>query len=405
MKAITNRRGILLLMSLGVAVFVAVVGATSLVRSVHETGIGRRNADQQRAFYLAEAGLDRASMNLRTPDEAADDLLTATLPAGSSAVVGSYAIVQAADSLDPLRWTVTSTGASGGISRRIEAVYTLTPQSIFQSALFADVQVNITGSAQTDSFDSRLGAYEDDPNDPGYNHGSNGDVGTNATAYGGMTVGGSIFIEGQMAVGPGVDPPASIVNGCGDPPDCSSFVTGDPWIAAQSTSVPMPAVTVPQGLAPWCTDFTVQGSTTVTLTPTGGPFGNGTYCYRDLTIQGNANLTATGPVTIYLTHQLTAQGNSVVGVPSDPTQMLFKMTSTAGAVLEQVIQGNNTFYGAIYGPDAEVNIQGNAEIYGSVIAEVINVQGNAQLHYDEALAMETRVVNQYKRAVTSWREY
>ena len=391
-----NRRGILLLMSVGLVVFVAVVGASSLVRSVHETSLGRLSAERQRAFYLAEAGLDRASLNLRTPTDAADDLLTAALP------TGSYALVQAADLLDPLRWTVTSTGTSHGASRRLEVVYILSPQSIFQHGLFADVQVNISGSAQTDSFDSRLGSYEDDPSDPDYNKGVNGDIGTNSATDGGMTVGGSIFIEGQMVVGPGVDPPESIVNGCGDPPDCSSFVTGDPWVTAQSTSLPMPAVTVPQGLT--CSDFTVQGNTTQTLSPTGGPLGNGTYCYRNLTIQGNADLTATGAVTIYLTGQLTAQGNSVVGVPNDPTQMLFKMTSTAGAVLEQVIQGNNTFYGAIYGPDAMVSIQGNAEIYGSVIAEVVNVQGNAQLHYDEALAMETRVVSHYKRTVASWRE-
>ena len=404
MRARTSQRGFMLLMSLGVTVFVAIVGAASMVRALHEAGVGRRNADQQQAFYLAEAGLDRASMNLRTPDEAADDLLSLTLPTGSSAAVGSYTIVQTADPLDPLRWTVTSTGTSSGTVRRLEVVYMLTRQSIFQQALFADVQVNVSGSAQTDSFDSRLGAYEDDPNDPGYNQGSNGDIGTNSIADGGITVGGSIFIEGQMVVGPGVDPPASIVNGCGDPPDCSSFVTSDPWVASQSAPVPMPAVTVPGGLAPWCADFTVQGNTTVTLDPTGGPLGNGTYCYRNLTIQGNANLTATGEVTVYLTGQLTAQGNSVVGVPDDPTQVLFKMTSTAGATLEQVIQGNNTFYGSIYGPDAEVNIQGNAKIYGSVIAEVVNVQGNARLHYDEALAMETRVINQYKRAVASWRE-
>jgi predicted acyltransferase (DUF342 family) len=80
------------------------------------------------------------------------------------------------------------------------------------------------------------------------------------------------------------------------------------------------------------------------------------------------------------------------------------MTSTAGATLEQTIQGNNTFYGAIYGPDATVTIQGNAEIFGSVIADQVNVQGNAVIHYDEALRDTTQIANLYTTELISWRE-
>ena len=95
---------------------------------------------------------------------------------------------------------------------------------------------------------------------------------------------------------------------------------------------------------------------------------------------------------------------TVVGVPNDPTQMLFQMSATAEATLEQTIQGNNTFYGGIYGPQATFTIQGNATIYGSIMAQRVNVSGNAEIHYDEALADETEIANLYRTTLLSWRE-
>ena len=94
----------------------------------------------------------------------------------------------------------------------------------------------------------------------------------------------------------------------------------------------------------------------------------------------------------------------VVGVASDPSRMLFLMSSSAGAILQQTIQGNNTFYGGIYGPEATFTIQGNAEIFGAVIAREVNVTGNAEIHYDERLSTSTTVPNVYQRALISWRE-
>ena len=387
---LTRRRGSVIMISLGVIVVVTTLGATLMIRSLGEHGLSQRHAARARAFELAEAALDQASFNLRTPLDAADDVLTATLPTGT-------AQVEAVNQLGPTLWQVTTNGTIGQEQRRIEAIFQLVPQSVFQFALFGDQQVNVSGNAITDSYDSSLGPYNNDANSPGYNAAHNGDVGTNSTATGGVTVGGSIFVDGQVAVGAGVADPLSVVSGY-DP----AFITGGTSppsdtqdVAAQSSTSPMPPVTIPSGLT--CSDFTVQGNTTISLPP-------GTYCYRNLTIQGNATLTASGSVTVYLMGELNAQGNSVVGVVNDPTQMLFLLSSTAEATLEQTVQGNNTFYGAIYGPQARFTIQGNAQVHGSIIARQINVQGDAVLHYDERLSTSTAVPNVYQRALISWRE-
>ena len=74
--------------------------------------------------------------------------------------------------------------------------------------------------------------------------------------------------------------------------------------------------------------------------------------------------------------------------------------------------GSTKFYGALYGPNSTINIQGNAEVYGSIVARTVNVTGSAIVHYDEALAdcngptppQSCGVNNLYKATTVSWRE-
>ena len=386
--------GSVLTLSFGVILVVTTLGATTLMRGLGEQRLGQRHATQERAFELAEAAIDQASFNLRTALDTTDDVLTATLS------TGTFQVDSPVTQLGPNLWQVTTRGTSGQDQRRLEAVFQLTPQSVFQFALFGNQQVNISGSAFTDSYDSSLGPYNDDSSSPDYNAAHNGDVGTNGVSTGGVTVGGSIFVDGQVAVGAGVADPVSVVTGY-DP----AFITGGTSpptdtqdVAAQSSTFPMPAVTVPGGLT--CSDFTVTGNTTITLAP-------GDYCYRNLTIQGGGALTTTGAgdVTIYLTGQLSAKGNSAVGYASDPAKMQFLMSPSGSAEIEDgTITGSTAFYGALYGPNSTINITGNAEVFGAIIARQVNVSGSAIVHYDEHLSTSTTVPNIYQRALVSWRE-
>lgn len=390
-----SRRGSVLGLAAGVILVLATLGATLLTRSAGESELGRRSAAQQRAFYLAEAGVDRAAINLRTPSDAGDDLTTQALP------TGSYQLDEP-ESLGSDRWRVVSHGTSGSEQRDLEAVFRLTPQSAFQFGLFGDMSLNVSGSATTDSYQSSAGPYQ------ASSAGHSGDVGTNATAPGGVTVGGSIFIDGQIAVGPDVAVPESVVIGY-DP----AFVTGVPKVVSQANQFPMPPVVVDE--APFtavlgdgdgdCQDYTVAGNTTTTLSSTGGLLGQGVYCYRNLVVQGNADLTANGSVKVVIVGSLRAQGNSEVGVEEDPTKMLVLISSNAPVTLEEgTITGSTEFYGALYGPSATITITGNADVFGSIIAKTINVTGSAAIHYDEALASDTDFSNQYQASLVSWQE-
>ena len=384
-----TRHGFIFITSLAIAVFLTVVGASLLIRSVSETSLSERSGNQSAALHLADAAIDQAAVHLRIADVSPIAL--------TSAPTGTF-WAEITTLVPDQTQQVIAHGRAAGEQRNVESIVTLVPASVFQFALFGSQTVNVGGSAITDSYNSMDGVY--DPS----SHDHNGDIGTNSTSAGGVTVGGSIFIDGQVAVGPDVANPQSVVTGYN-----SAFITGGTSppsdtqdVVSQSNVFPMTPVTVPAGLS--CSDKTVTGGTTEILSSTGGPLGNGTYCFDDLTIQGNADLTSDGKVTIYLTGELTAKGNSTVGVVDDPTQMRFLLSSTAEATLEQTITGSNTFYGAIYGPAATFTITGNAEVYGSIIAKRVNLTGSATIHYDEALTQTTDISNSYTTSVVSWRE-
>jgi len=428
-----NRQGFLYVTSLGLVALLAIACASLLIRSSSELSLSEYTERQLVAFHLAEAGVDQAARNLRTPTDLTDDVTAGTLP------TGSFTIDAPPQSLGNSLWKITAHGRSikdASHTRDVEAVFQLTPQSVFQFALFGDQNINVSGSGNTDSYTSNL--YLKDANgnyildgdgkkipvpyggclispcpgsNPPINVSKNGDIGTNSKAPGGVTLTGSIFIDGQVAVGPGVADPTSVVTGYNP-----AFISGDPKVASQSNVFPMLDVTVPAGLT--CNDYTVQGNKTVTLAP-------GTYCYHDLTIQGGGTLTSgtsSGPVTIYLTGALIAKGNSIVGYANDPkrggnesqfdyakdvgnpTAMAFLMSSTGEATLEEgTLTGSTEFYGLLYGPKATIKISGNAKVFGSIIAKTVNLTGSAEIHYDGAMT-HLYVSNLYATKMISWRD-
>ena len=381
----SRQRGTAMILSMSLIFLLGALGSTTLLRSLHEHHLEDRSAARQQAFFLAEAGVDQALINLQTAD-LADDVNTAALS------TGTFQVDNPPVSLGPLQSRITAHGLTQGEARHVEATIQLTPESVFQFALFGDHQVTVSGNAQTDSYDSRDGAYNDDLHD------HHGDVGTNTTTTGAIAVSGSIFVDGQLVVGPNVSNPPSVVQGFNP-----VFVTGGTSppsdtqdVVSAGRTFPTPDVVVPGDLT--CVDLRVNGNDTVTLAP-------GTYCYHNLTIEGGGTLTSSGAVTIYLTGELTAKGNSSMGVPSSPKQMLVLMSSSEEVTLEQgTLTGSTQFSGALYAPNSAINISGNAEIFGSVIARQVNVTGSAEVHYDQALTDVTQVSNLYSTSLVSWRE-
>jgi len=366
-----------LIVALVILTSTVALGLVTVTRSVTELAVSSRFSATYRAFHLAEASVDAAIVNFQSGQ--LNDLVLSTMADGSY-----WATVHPAGSL---QYLINGHGLQGTEQRDVEAVVQLTPRSVFQFGLFGGNQVIISGEAITDSFNSSLGAYDPSTAQDG------GDIGTNSVTPGGITISGSIAINGQIAVGPGVDDPNSVVTISGG----TALITGVPPVESQSTALALPPITVPEGLT--CEDMSVKGQTTLLL-----PSALGQHCFHDLTVSGGGMLTADGPVKVYVTGAFTASGNTVIGIPSDPTAMLLFLVSNEQATLESNLTGSTEFYGGMYAPAATINITGNAQVFGSVVAQAVDVSGDAQVHYDQAIGNLTEPIGLYDTDILSWRE-
>ncbi|MBI4003840.1 MAG: hypothetical protein HY353_02355 [Candidatus Omnitrophica bacterium] len=352
------------------------LGLVTVTRSVTELAGSSRFSATHRAFHLAEASMDAALVNFQGGQ--LNDLVLSTMAGGSY-----WATVHPVGTLEYL---INGHGLQGVDQRDVEAVVKLTPRSVFQFGLFGGSQVIVSGQAITDSFNSSLGAY--DPSTAG----DAGDVGTNSVTAGGITISGSIAINGQLAVGPGVADPNSVVVISG-----TALITGSPPVESQSIAMALPPISVPEGLT--CEDMVVSGQTTLLL-----PSALGQHCFHDLTVSGGGTLTADGPVKVYVTGAFTASGNTVIGIPLDPTAMLLFLVSNEQATFESSLTGSTEFYGGMYAPSATIRIASNAQVFGSVVAQAVDVSGDAQVHYDQALGALSEPIGIYDTEILSWRE-
>jgi len=387
---IQQERGAAVVIALSVVVMLVVFGSTLLTRSLHESSLMDRARFQHAAFHNAEAALDHALEQIA--GGVFGDVGTHLLSGGS--YWAEVWDVTEDVTLDADQYRIFGHGLFQLEQRDLEVVAEAESESVFQFALFGSSAVEVSGTAITDSFDSSVAPYDSDT------AGDSGDVGTNAIAEGGIVISGSIAINGQVAVGEGGDPETVVTVDGG-----SALITGEPPFLAQSNNLDMPAVSTPPGLS--CTiPFSIAGGHTMILpddAPAGACNGNGECCFSDLSAAGGATLTTSVPISVYVTGSFSATGNTTIGVPTDPTQFLLILASPEQATISGDWAGNTEFYGGVYAPTGDIEIKGNAEIFGSVIGEHVIITGDAQIHYDEAL-IDIGPTGSYELEVVLWRD-
>jgi hypothetical protein len=179
----------------------------------------------------------------------------------------------------------------------------------------------------------------------------------------------------------------------------------DPSRVSTDFNADFPAIAMPN-----------DGVTLASLGPTLGTFGTTTrWRYPNLSLNGNQTLTIQGDVTLIITAPPGAQGVSVTGnasiiIPNGSSLTLYvesdvliaglglangnvqagscKIWGTNQTALGQTfhVAGNGTLRSALYAPNADLALNGNGDMMGSVVARDITFTGNAAFHFDEALA-------------------
>ena len=381
-----DQRGALLVSLILTLTIVAILGAVMVEMTTTST-LGELFANrQQRAYYLSESGGRYAIPQiLADPVQAETNLhgMTFTLSNGDQVtftldnstpgitILDSEGVVQPGDWLE----------SKGKITYRIPW-----PHKFAYGAFTGTGKLTVDGDAYLDSYNSSLGPWTSE------GASANGHVGTNRTGKNSVDIKRRAKVYGNATVGPGGNPAKDIrvAN--------NALLTGTRGtLTALEDMTPktMPA----GGGAPF--DLQLINNQTYTFT-------TGEYRLNKLEVEDNAVLTISGHVTLYVedrinfkefgTLDILAGGSLTMyaadefvaeddarinqnGKPRD-----FVILGTAGFDKIQ-LKDDVLMKGAVYTPGADAQMDKNTELFGSIIADKVNLQDDAKLHYDEALGI------------------
>jgi len=245
----------------------------------------------------------------------------------------------------------------------------------FKYAAFGDNSLDINGGAGIDSYDSSAGTFADT------HVSSGGNLGTNGTGSAVVKVQGNSDVYGNVDVGFGGDPTTG-VSSCGG---CTVQSTGSLGSAVTLSTVSIPSLSNASPFAP-SSGVLAPNKTYGAISCNGNKHltvNAGTYVMSGLDLNGQCDLiVASGPVEIYITGTaMHLNGGSVTNSSLKSTDLVFYSNSLTDIELN----GGTAAAFAVYSPKAAVKINGNADIYGSIVGKSFEINGGATVHYDKAL--------------------
>ncbi|MEX0711633.1 MAG: TadE/TadG family type IV pilus assembly protein [Pirellulales bacterium] len=287
-------------------------------------------------------------------------------------------------SVNAVRITMRRTQASGnplslffapvlGVdSANVEANATVMSDRGLCGPLIGIEYVRVPGTPLTDSYDTDEGPYN--AATAGHEAGLCSD--------GPITVNGTALVQGSARAGKGYDVTItgrSVVTG---PIGSRLKPLNMPPVDASEAAVMNDNASLPllkQGNS-WVSpldanrNFHLNATKTYDMPP-------GTYYFNDLTLEGQAVLNFSGPTTVYLTGDLKRAGGTMVNNNTQlPSNLRILMTGGTADVTS-----NNDFHGLIYGPNTEITVSGDADLFGGVVGRTLTMTGTGAVHYDESL--------------------
>jgi hypothetical protein len=427
-----GHRGSVLIVALLLAALIALALGSYLSLNVGTARQARGNFQGHAAFHLAEAGAEEAlwSYNQRTGGwtgwntngGAAWKKFTGfDLGGGTTGTVQVYVSPQnpSARARPTVAALATVTAPGMPASTRLLEL-SLSRRSYFGNGLVAKNTVTFSGArTSVDSWNS------DPDQDPAtapvpYSTAVRRDQGSIATValdttamlinqasvWGYVSTGGGAPQVGTQGSIRGTATPVGVQI---DPARVSTDFTADfPPITAPTDGTPLAVLGATLGTAgqatKWrCPGITLRGNQTltilgdVTLVLTAG---SGTSA---LDVTGNAQLiiAAASSLTVYVEGDFKIAGNGVSNPNARPGTLLIYGTNTSASGQAVHLAGNGALKAVVYTPEGDVKINGNGDVMGAIVARTITLTGNADFHYDEALA-ESGTGTPF--GVASWRE-
>lgn len=403
-----NRRGFVYVFAISVTTVLILAGSSLLLRGAHELSTIERHAELFTAFHLADGAVDHAIENLRNN--------VTTNIAKTPVAGGSYQANLKELTLGSDQYQILSQGQMQNEQRQLEVIVNVHLPLQLPYGVQAASTITMARNNLVDSYDSQVGLYGEDDNIL-----ANGDVATNGTGVGAVSVGKDSTVNGDVFIGVGGNTSTDVTLGPG------ATISGNSY-----------AFTTPESLTP--EEFSGTGGTDLVVANGASlELGGGTHSYTSITLGQNATVTVTDDATFYVknaftlnqhaefitncggTCQLTimVEGGTVPTVAvvtlhqgsllsagNDPTLLTLHVTGEEGQTVAGKVQidQNNGIYGTLYAPLSTVDLDKNALVYGAVIGYTINMAMGATVHYDEALLEPWNQTNPATVSVLSWRE-
>lgn len=381
----SNAGGALLIsLAIMAMLMVAALIAVDTAQTDVDLSFNQLHADQ--AFYVAEAGLQRAVNQLNDNNSWDTGYASINFEEG----VFSVAVIHSnIDTLTKDTVLIRSTGTVNAANANLEGLVVPEVWTPFQFAMFGDTSLVMENNTCTDSYNSDSGTFVSTYDTTGGDVASNGYIDLINTAI----VGG----DASSAEPTGIDIcPTCTVRGDlneGVPPYVLEPVPDFEFDAAHDLN------SAPGGLSG---SYTYDGITHELSMGTNEilTLSSGVYYFSSINVGANSQilLEPGAEVKIYLDGDMTLQSNTSVN-PSEPPASL--LINSRGTILTMGMSID--IHAAYYSPDADVSLINACEFYGSLVAASVFVDNSVCVHYDRAL-MDYAAGVTGKMILIAWRQ-
>lgn len=385
-RIIASQKGTAILIVMALIAMLTSVAIMSVNRSTTDIDLSFNSLHEDKAFYIAEAGLHRAMVELNANGSWRNGYYKQVLN-------GGYYNILMVDSLtdSTLSDTIllTSKGYFDNSISNLEAWIAPEYYRPFQYSAYGDDSLIMDNGTCTDSYNSDSGTY----------------VATQLNEEGNIGSNGGISLKG-----------GSVVNGDAQTSDTGNFIIENPSVVNGDTTSSAPvtdnlqvsdaefvwAKTVnnaPAGFSgtynynPGLGTLTLGAKDTMTLA-------DGVYYFSDIDMGNSSNIRVApgAEVTVYMTGDLTLSQSSSINTWTAKDPITKKVVTTDGDPKNFVVysKGSNftlgnqtTFVGAFWSETAHITLENNVDAYGSLVGKSATISNSSCVHFDRDLLKYT----------------
>jgi len=397
-KRYKSRSGFLLAFVAGIIVVLVLLGGGLLAIGSTARIQAIRSTSDIMARAAADAGLTRCLylMNRKAvSEEVWDNSTLSAIYASDVRLEGSDEYYSFDVAGDPSGFTITSVGTSGLSTRTITATTSL--RSVFENAAVVKRKVILYPNSSVVGYNSSTGAHVP------------ARVGTNSIMPNAVVLNSGARIDGDLMIGVNGDPDEVILN--------NGVITGQSGPLSYQMSFPeveAPAMTGPD------TNINVKAGTLSLGSGDSGRYSSISASNKGLIeIDGNVVVHVTGGIDLGNECEITIKSGSslVIYIDGDfegkngssinnenmlAEDFLLFGTGDPGQIID--LKAKSEFYGAVYAPNASMEVKAGGDIYGSFVGYDFEMKSKSVFHYDAALSSGGIDDDGVYFTVNRWRE-